>query len=654
MASEAKSKKAAPPKSSTQSNATLKLLETLAANKMKREAAREAERQQRQELGEANDGSPGNNENDPTQYTTTGGGGRGGGGVKQKMPEVEIDLTFDADETLADTMEAFSNTWGLSSTSTADYLNGEQVVFPSNPEEPHIDLSGTAVFTQHTSAFASLFGPSSTSTFSDAALATATATASFKQSLVSGAFIASTMMQKKSEAKIVEALFALVACSADTQLAGAAFQALYRILYSGSSSSASTNTKTKMHAMVSTLGASLDPGFPLCVEQGVGKHQAIAIEGLDRCLPSPKMILDALKKNGYDPSRAVGVDVEAEEDEEDERVGVVGDKDAKKSTKHDKKQQHAGEFGGLRVHAIKLLLATASLLACSPTTRALFPSDPSSLSDLIVAVLHLGLDPISLRVQEAIDIAVSSLVSAFPSAEVWSYEAPRIARRLLTLGPSSLARLRLLRQIPTFDFDHGCRGRQLQRYTGCLLLENTLPKRNPLLPKISAIPTRKGAAMVPSNILLAQPWFRNPKGLVLGVRKGAAQSSAKAKQQGQGYGMVDIEVLLHICDLLLWKAAMKQQKKNLKMGVASPPPSAGPGSADVVMMDDEEEEGDGEGEEELSNDFLRVWYAFLAGLQRNIRALNPEDMVVKTMASGFEFRYKDALDRPAWGSPLKQ
>lgn len=471
----------------------------------------------------------------------------------------------------------------------SEVLEGEQVLFPASPEESSLSLDPTFV-SQATEALKDLG-------LYDAALhsmfdgqESSLAVTAFKHAVLSGLVATTAVKAGECSDATANALFGILVYAKDMELAGAALRSLICIL--GENAGQETTRLDAGHSFSSPAAAAGDGG--IMINPGA--------------LPSAASILKALQVNGYNSS---GGDTKP-----------VGDIDTNPS------QFKPAE--GLRIQTLKLLLHTAAALCGHCTTHPDSASPaltPGSVTDLILAVVHMGLDPASLQLQRDLDAACIALLGALSSTD-WTTQLPRLADGIAALGPSTRSRLRVLRQLPANEPTG--RGRQLQRFVGCIVVERILPGE--LAPSKSAIPKHCMGVPDPEAVLQGQPWFFNPKGVVAGASNSA-------------HTFFDIELLLHICDVLLWPAAMRAMKQR-SGNFTGPSQGFSPG-IDVLMSGGDDPLG--LDDDPISQEFLTVWCNFLGGLDRSIKTtLQPEEMAVRTLANRLAYRYKEACERPAW------
>lgn len=81
-----------------------------------------------------------------------------------------------------------------------------------------------------------------------------------------------------------------------------------------------------------------------------------------------------------------------------------------------------------------------------------------------------------------------------------------------------------------------------------------------------------------------------------------------------------MELLLRACDDLLWPHILRAMR---------------PGGAPLELP--------------FPAPFMAGWLAFLAGLHRSVRGLQPEEVFVRTLANQLELQYKYAQEGPGGG-----
>lgn len=116
--------------------------------------------------------------------------------------------------------------------------------------------------------------------------------------------------------------------------------------------------------------------------------------------------------------------------------------------------------------------------------------------------------------------------------------------------------------------------------------------------------------------------FSAPKRLV---------SDAAPTDGPASHSIADVELLLRLCDLLLWPHALH----SWRIG----------GPASRADSDDEEDGGAGA----LAPAFVDAWLQFLGGIHRSIKALLPEDQAVKALANQLEITYREMAAGPKAG-----
>ena len=476
-----------------------------------------------------------------------------------------------------------------------EVLEGEQVIFPASPEEQSLALDSDFVnnATQalkdlgiYDAALNSMFDEQEASVIA------------FQNAVLLGFVAATAIKTGECSDATAASLFSIMATTKNMELAGAASRTLLCML--GEEIAQDT--------------ARLDPGHAFTDPAG---HRDITVN--PEALPSAATILEALKINGY--SSSSGEDTNEEINTDPSQFKPVE---------------------GLRIQTIKQLLHTAAAVChhCATHPDSDMPAlDPGSVSALILAVVHMGLDPTSLQLQRDLDAACTALLGALSKSE-WTKQLPILADKIAALGPSTRSRLRILRQLPANEPTG--RGRQLQRFVGCIVVEKILGGK--LAPTKSTIPKRCMGMPDPEAVLQGQPWFTNPKGVVAGATNSAAAVAANPLKT---HTFFDIELLLHICDVLVWPAAMRAMQDR-QGNYDGPSQGFSPGIDVLQAGGDDPTVGD---DGPLSYEFLSGWCNFLSGLDRYIKTLQPDEMAVKTLANRFSFRYKEAVQRRTWGSP---
>jgi hypothetical protein len=587
------------------------LLQKLAANKKKRNAAREAEAQQRAAIEESE---------------------RRAAAANFAADELPLTPRRPArpDTTLADITD-LEDKLGLGGCSS-DYLDSEKILYATEPEEPTSEVDASvAAATKEALTTLGLYNTALTAYFQDEERIMASEV--FRNSVISGVIASQAIKHKHCSDETAAGLFSLLAFSSDGELAGGAFRSLLCILGEDT-----TCTGTGLDASY---------GFDLNTGKNANRNdeKEERFELSVTAVPSAATILNALEKNGYLFNTNGAINPKEKDDNKGDSMEEEGEKE----------KEQAPET--IRVYNIKLLLHTAIAVCnhCARKPEAAKNVLPSSdVCNLLMAVMYMGLDAAAVRLQPDLDAACIALLGALTDDE-WSLKLPLLSKRIAEMGRNSRLGLRVLRQLPSDDVSVRNRVRQLQRYAGCILVEKILPGK--LAPKSSAIPSRGlTGAPDPTDILLAQPWFRNPKAVVTGALSAPPKPTATAEEKAEAYTTFDVELLLHFCDLLLWPSALRAVKeRTAAIGASSPSPvkqnsmkmiTPPPPEDDEEMLDVAAEDG---GEEpELSAEFLAAWSTFLTGIVRNIKTLQPEEMAVKTLASRLEFKYKETVEKPMW------
>lgn len=605
QAGSAKSAKAGAP------NETIALLQKLAANKKKRNAAREAELQQRAAFLESEQRAA---EKDVTAAATT-------------TTLLGTRRPVRADTTLTD-ISALQEKLGLGGSSSG-YLDTEKILHAAEPAEPTSDVDANiAAAIKEALTSLGLYNSTLIAYFQDEDRIMASEV--FRNAVISGVVATQAIKKKHCSDETALALFTLLAFSSDGELAGAAFRSLLCML-----------GEDTIHN-----GTGVDAGYGYYT----GTDRDTASSSLElsvKAVPTAAAILQALEQNGYMPAGNSG--------NKSQRKGNGKDRAEELNEEEEGKEQVQNE-NTLRVYSIMLLLHI-SVAVCNHCTRkpeaAKKALSPSDVSNLLIAVMYMGLDAAAVRLQPNLDAACIALLGAFTDDD-WNRQLPLLSRRISEMGKSSRSRLRLLRQLPVDDRSVRYRVRQLQRFAGCILVEKILPAN--LNSSSSAIPSRGLiGAPDPTDILLSQPWFRNPKAVVSAA---ISPSSVTEKTPPPAYMTTDVELLLHLCDLLLWPSALRAVKDRYVASCAASPSPVKQDSMRMITAPEDDEgmlDADGntgttnaEKEPKLSADFLAAWSTFLTGIVKNIRTLQPEEMAVKTLASRLEFKYKETVEKPLW------
>lgn len=593
-------------------NETIALLQKLAANKKKRNAAREAEAQQRAAFLESEQRAA---EQDATVTTTTILGSR---------------RAARADATLTD-ISALQEQFGLGGYST-DYLDTEKILYSAEPAEPTLDVdANVAAATKEALTSLGLYNSALIAYFQDEDRIMTSEV--FRNAVISGVVATQAIKKKHCTDETASALFSLLAFSSDGELAGAAFRSLLCML-----------GEDTIHR-----GTGVDAGYGFDTNQGRDSSSLSSMELSIDAVPSAAAILHALEQNGYMPAGHKGKRYLGEKQDGKDTSEELNEEEGTKDEEHVENT--------LRVNAILLLLQTSVAICnhCIRKPEAATKALPSSdVSNLLIAVMYMGLDAAAVRLQPDLDAACIALVGALTDDD-WILQLPLLSKSISEMGKSSRSRLRVLCQLPVDDLSVRYRVRQLQRFAGCILVENILPAN--LNSLSSAIPSRGLiGAPDPTDILLSQPWFRNPKAVVSGA---TPPSSVTAKNSPPAYTTSDVEILLHLCDLLLWPSALRAVKdRYVASGALSPSPvkqysmrmiKAPEDDEEMLDANDDDDSGTNfEKEPKLSSEFMAAWSAFLTGIVKNIRTLQPEEMAVKTLASRLEFKYKETVEKPLW------
>lgn len=465
---------------------------------------------------------------------------------------------------------------------TEDFLEVEQVLFPVEPSEAQAPDLGEDPFVAAAAEAAAALGLSDLPIGSEAPTQGGSGPESmhdavFKQAVISGYVATRAVQEGTCSGATMNALFDLIARSSDMDVASAAFSTLLTALGDAHP------PKLWRDAGIMAAGMAAAGTAPIAVDH----------------VPSARDILGALEANGFDPKQAATAAKVAA------KSGEGGTAAAAAAAPENQNNLDPG----LRLQTIKLLLHTAAAVCryCATHPAAAGSAlQGDAVGDLLLAVLHMGLDPAALVLQPHLNAAAAALLGAMDEDD-WERELPRMAERLSQLGPSPRARLRLICQLDAAPARR--RACELQRFAGCLLVEKVIPGKGP---KVSAVSTQ-GGVPDPATVLSAQPWFESPKALVMG----ASTAAAVAKSKGT-YTISDVEVLLRVCNMLLWPSALRAFSEGRGMGTLG-------GDAWVPAIPSEE--------------FVTAWTAFLGGVYGNIKKLQPEDQAVKAYASRLQMTY---------------
>jgi len=273
---------------------------------------------------------------------------------------------------------------------------------------------------------------------------------------------------------------------------------------------------------------------------------------------------------------------------------------------------------------MKLLMHLAAAVCRFCSRHEQFASEAlqvDSVCDLLLAAILLGLDPSAIRFQSDLRIAAAALLG---SINDWEGKLPQLANLLVSSTPTPAACLRALRQLPADPLDHP-RGWQLLQFSGCILLTKAIPGKGMGLARSDVCPDLQA-------VLDSQPWFKDPKTLVINATPSLALK--KSANRATGYTITDVEILLKICNLLLWPYAL----------AAWSPGGGGDQETTIASRP-----------KPLDAHFLGKWKLFLSGIYRNIKTLQPEDQAVKSYANRLEIVYEDMIIPVRLGplSPVK-
>lgn len=269
-----------------------------------------------------------------------------------------------------------------------------------------------------------------------------------------------------------------------------------------------------------------------------------------------------------------------------------------------------------RVHTIALLLDCVKIICDFRIFHGSKISDAvetESGIQLLELVLCLRMDPEAYRIVSHLNGAAIGITNVF-TKEIWrSKVLHSIGTGLATSfgirSPKAL-RFRIVRDLP-------CGYRTLQEnvpFARCLeiqqcaimiLIESALTTVQEEERKLK----QKANDLVhPVNIehfLLSQDWFMSPDRIV----------HAPAEEDTPMNHYIRSEILLKLCDALIWPYALTE----MKFGAS--------------RMD-----------QPISAEFLKQWNTCLTHLQRKIKSLNPEDVAVKVQANYLRYQYDSFLE----------
>lgn len=441
-------------------------------------------------------------------------------------------------------------------------LEGHQVLFVARPDEPSVDLDSEDAAAISRAANSLSFGEAFEGQ----------KTAVFRTALASGFILQQAVQRGYVTASTMHAIFSLLAFSADVQLAGAAFRTIQAILGDNPGEFPNTEPSFAVIPFDSTKSVRVDPAI----------------------VPTAASILQALRANGYDPDRAV-----RHNSRDDGREKEVGDEIEK----------------AVRVQSVKLLLHTAAVV-CRHCARHLNAAPialaPTAVADLILAVLHISLDPTSLRLGPDLDEALIALVGSL-DVDAWERTAPNLANQIVQLGPSNHARLRLLRNLPADDM----RGHRLRQICACSLVRRIIPEKEEKALNKKQKGNEDEAVYA---VLTSQWWWNSGKRLVTEV----SPIQEAAKRPGEVYSIVDVELLLHVVDMLLWPYALRATAAKAQ-GASQDEVRAAAGPLN-------------------RKNFVDGWLECLREISRNIKALKLEEQAVRSLANKLDNRYQDVID----------
>ncbi|PRW60750.1 FAM178A-like isoform X2 [Chlorella sorokiniana] len=412
----------------------------------------------------------------------------------------------------------------------------------------------------------------------------------FASGLRSGYVRATALQHGAAPAPLVQALLSTMTQSPDTETAGAAFVTLMALM--GDEEAAKLG------------GSGAAANALLAVDSHFGLPAPAAGQALPACklgcFPTDGQLMEALRADGYSPQPG-GAGGRQQTAQQRQQLGAAPAADGQQQGEEGEGQQGPPQMQ--RIQTVKLILRTAAAVCryCAKHPAAAAGAlSREGLSDLLLAAVHLGLDPAANQLREEITEATAALLGAFDEVD-WERKLPQLADRLAEMGPSHHSRYRLLCNLPTA----APRGLALQQFAGAVLLERLLPDGHKLAPSKSAINRRAATALDPAAVIAAQPWFSNGKGLVAGATSGVAVVPAG------GYSIGTVELLLRLCHLLLWPHVLAYV--------------AGEASA-------------------VSPPVLQRWHDFLGAVQKNVRSMQPEDQNVKMLATVYDVEYKNVAE----------
>eukprot|EP00890_Picochlorum_soloecismus_P002786 jgi/Picsp_1/3508/NSC_06346-R1_---NA--- len=265
-----------------------------------------------------------------------------------------------------------------------------------------------------------------------------------------------------------------------------------------------------------------------------------------------------------------------------------------------------------RIHFINLIICALGEFCDLVAKQGLSIAAPQGkdILDLAKMILCIRFDPMAYRMQENLDRALLSLFKMVDDA-TWKMLVVDLSYSLALsfgIGASKGLKYRIVKELPcglrvmdSRTSHDRVRCLELQQCTASLLIDIGMEavdsERKPKKLNAANIP------IDPADILKQQAWIKSPSML-----------TECPDGENSINHFIRVEILLKLCDLLLWPYILSSTRSSSKIFLGKIDPSV-----------------------------LREWSSCMYYVQRKIRTLNPEDQAVKVLANYLKLQYDEYL-----------
>jgi len=266
-----------------------------------------------------------------------------------------------------------------------------------------------------------------------------------------------------------------------------------------------------------------------------------------------------------------------------------------------------------RIHFINLIICALGEFCDFVAKRGLSiaTTQQKDVLELAKMILCIRFDPMAYRMHENLDRALLSLFKMVDD-DTWKILVVDLSYSLALsfgIGASKGLKYRIVKELPcglrvmdSSTPNERLRCLELQQSTASLLIEIAMEavdsERKPEKLKAANIPVG------PADVLRRQAWLKSPS-LLTECPNGENSINHFTR----------VEILLRLCDLLLWPYILSSTGSSSKRVLGKIDPSV-----------------------------LREWSSCMYYVQRKIKTLNPEDQAVKVLANYLKLQYDEYLD----------